>query len=195
MRLDIHAFQEALRVVRHADVPPAVSNCRRYAGSIRHGRPRAGRALELAHGERGGRPGVLQTQRGYGSTTMTDVRRARTVESGVRGGVRFHVRWVGEHPDLARLLLSGQDPAVQAAAATQLAERNAGFFGAVRAWHDGHVASGALRELPFDLLYALWLGPAQELARLWLAGAARQPPDRYAKALADGAWAALTARA
>lgn len=176
------------------------------------------------------------TERGYGSTTMTDVRRAagastgslyhhfptrehlaaavwldalgrfqdgfadairraRTAESGVRGGVRFHVRWVVEHPDLARLLLSGQDPAVQQAAAAELAERNARFFGAVRDWHAAHVAAGTLRELPFDLLYALWLGPAQELARLWLDGATRRPLDRSAKALADGAWAALTARA
>ena len=176
------------------------------------------------------------TERGYGSTTMTDVRRAagastgslyhhfptrehlaaavwldglgrfqdgfadavrrsRSAEGGVRAGVRFHVRWVGEHPDLARLLLSGQDPAVQEVAAGELAERNARFFSAVREWHAQHVAAGELRDLPFDLLYALWLGPAQELARLWLAGATRRPLERSAKALADGAWAALTARA
>ena len=173
-------------------------------------------------------------QRGYGSTTMTDVRRAagastgslyhhfptrehlaaavwldglarfqdgfaavvsrsRTASAGVRAGVRFHVRWVAEHPDLARLLLSDQDPAVRRVAAAELERRNAEFFATVREWHARHVASGALRDLPFDLLYALWLGPAQELARLWLAGATHRPLERYAKALADGAWAALSA--
>ena len=173
------------------------------------------------------------SERGYGSTTMTDVRRAagastgslyhhfptrehlaaavwldalgqfqdgfakalrrsRDAEAGVRAGVRFHLRWVREHPDLARLLLSDQDPAVRRAAAAELEERNARFFAAVRDWHAGHVEQGALRDLPFELIYALWLGPAQELARLWLAGATPRPPDRAAKHLADGAWAALT---
>ena len=176
------------------------------------------------------------TERGYGSTTMTDVRRAAgastgslyhhfptrehlaaavwldglgrfqdgfagvvtrsaSAEAGVRGGVRFHVSWVHEHPDLARLLLGDQDPAVRRAAAGELEERNDRFFTLVRRWHARHVAAGALRDLPFDLLYALWLGPAQELARLWLAGATRRPLDRSAKALADGAWAALSAPA
>jgi AcrR family transcriptional regulator len=171
-------------------------------------------------------------ERGYGSTTMTDVRkaagastgslyhhfptrehlaaavwldglgrfqdgftrvleRAHSAEDGVRGGVRFHLRWVREHRRLARLLLGDQDPAVREAATAELAERNAAFFGAVRSWHDGHVADGTLRELPFDLLYALWLGPAQELARLWLAGATRTALERGAAELGDGAWGAL----
>src|SRR5688500_16066252 len=165
------------------------------------------------------------SERGYGSTTMTDVRRAagastgslyhhfptrehlaaavwldalgqfqdgfakalrraRDAEAGVRGGVRFHLRWVREHPDLARLLLGEQDPAVRQAAAAELAERNARFFRTVRDWHAGYVEQGALRDRPFDLIYALWLGPAQELARLWLAGATSRPPDRAAKHLA-----------
>jgi AcrR family transcriptional regulator len=173
------------------------------------------------------------SERGYGSTTMTDVRRAagastgslyhhfptrehlaaavwldglarfqdgfaaalarsHSAEQGVRDGVRFHVRWVREHPELARVLLADQDPAVRRAAAPRLDERNAAFFGTVRAWHAAHVAAGTLRDLPFELIYALWLGPAQELARLWLAGATRRSLDRYAKDLADGAWAALS---
>ena len=173
------------------------------------------------------------TERGYGSTTMTDVRRAagastgslyhhfptrehlaaalwldalkrfqdgfaqtlrrsRIAEAGIRGGVRFHAKWVREHPDLARLLLADQDPAVRQAAAAELEERNERFFGAVREWHAEHVENTILRDLPFDLIYALWLGPSQELARLWLAGATRRSPDRAAKELADGAWAALT---
>jgi hypothetical protein len=41
-------------------------------------------------------------------------------------------------------------------------------------------------------VYALWLGPAQELARLWLDGATRRPLGDYAGELADGAWAALS---
>jgi AcrR family transcriptional regulator len=176
------------------------------------------------------------SERGYGSTTMSEVRRAAgastgslyhhfptrehlaaavwldglrrfqegfaatlakatSAEDGVRSGVRFHLRWVQDHPDLARLLLAGQDPAVRRAAAGELEQLNATFFAAVLDWHTGHVESGALRDVPFDLVYALWLGPAQELARLWLAGATRRPLDAYEAELADGAWAALSAPA
>jgi AcrR family transcriptional regulator len=173
-------------------------------------------------------------ERGYGSTTMTDVRRAagastgslyhhfptrehlaaavwlgglgrfqrgfadvitksNDAEQGVKAGVRFHLRWVREHPELARMLLADQDPAVRRAAEPQLDELNQQFFGVVREWHGRHVADGTLRALPFDLIHALWLGPAQELARLWLAGATRRSLERSAKDLADGAWAALRA--
>ena len=176
------------------------------------------------------------TERGYGSTTMTEVRRAagastgslyhhfptrehlaaavwldgltrfqdgfaatlacaRTARSGIRRGVTFHLEWVAEHPDLARLLLAGQDPAVREAAAHTLEERNATFFAAVLDWYRPHVTAGALRDLPFDLIYALWLGPAQELARLWLDRATSAPLTRSADELADGAWAALSSPA
>jgi hypothetical protein len=135
--------------------------------------------------------GLRRFQEGFAAALT----RAKDAEQGVKAGVRFHLRWVREHPELARMLLADQDPAVRRAAQPQLDELNAAFFTTVREWHAGHVASGALRELPFDLIHALWLGPAQELTRLWLAGGTRRSPDRAARELADGAWAALSAPA
>jgi AcrR family transcriptional regulator len=174
-------------------------------------------------------------EKGYGSTTMTDVRRAagastgslyhhfpsrehlaatvwldglagfqrgflrtleraKDAEGGIKGGVRFHIRWVRENPDVARLLLADQDPAVRRVAAERLQARNAEFFGAVRGWLDRHVEAGTVRPLPFDLLHTLWLGPAQELARLWLAGTLRTGADRAARELGESAWLALRAQ-
>jgi AcrR family transcriptional regulator len=70
---------------------------------------------------------------------------------------------------------------------------NRAFFRRVSAWWKTHVAYGALRELDFDLAYALLLGPSQEYCRLSLTGRTTIPPDRAEPVLADGAWLALTA--
>jgi hypothetical protein len=54
-----------------------------------------------------------------------------------------------------------------------------------------HARYGAVRDLDFDLVYALWLGPAQEYSRHWLGGEIRTAPIDVARELADAAWQAL----
>src|ERR1700716_308203 len=81
--------------------------------------------------------------------------------AGVEALVRHHLRWVREHPDVARFVLSGGGAEVLGAAA--------------RGW------SPPPPELPGsapDLLEPLLLGPAQEFARHWLAGHATTTPER-----------------
>jgi AcrR family transcriptional regulator len=100
-------------------------------------------------------------------------------EAGVRAVVARHLDWcLREHPDDARFLLFHTD------AAGDLSARNRAFFRAVLAWWQPR----APRRLPFDLIYALWLGPAQEFCRLALAGRTTVDPG---DTLADAAWAAL----
>jgi AcrR family transcriptional regulator len=101
------------------------------------------------------------------------------VEAGVRAVVDRHIDWcLRERPDEARFLLFHGD------AAGDLAARNRVFFRAVLDWWRPR----APRDLPFDLIYALWLGPAQEYCRLALAGRSTTDPGDI---LADAAWAAL----
>jgi hypothetical protein len=61
----------------------------------------------------------------------------------------------------------------------------------VLAWWQTHVHYGAVRELPLELIHALWLGPAQEYTRHWLAGHTRRPPSAVVEVLAQDAWNAL----
>ena len=116
-------------------------------------------------------------------------------ESGVKGSVRYHLRWVAAHRDSAALLL-GERPSGPAAGA-RLVEQNRGFFQAVLRWWRVHVGYGTLRELDPGLLHALWLGPAHDYCRHWLAGRASKLPGRaaeptaVARELADAAWAVL----
>jgi AcrR family transcriptional regulator len=103
-------------------------------------------------------------------------------EDGVKAGVRFYLRWVSENRAGAAFLLNGR-PADGA-----LSERNRRFFAATMAWWNTHVHYGVLRDLPFDLIHALWLGPSHEYTRHWLAGRGKRVPSSVAGVLADAAW-------
>jgi AcrR family transcriptional regulator len=107
-------------------------------------------------------------------------------EEGVKAGVRFYLRWVGANRAAAAYLL-GERPASDAA----LRERNRLFFAEVTAWWDTHVHHGRLRSLPFDLIHALWLGPAHEYTRHWVSGRGKRLPGAVAGVLADAAWQTL----
>ncbi len=106
--------------------------------------------------------------------------------------VEYHLSWVQEHPDWARYLLDmGRQAELVAATRAEVEAMNMDFSAAVLAWLAPHFERGVLRRLPPPLLYAVLLGPAQYLARQWLAG--RPDPDLAAAVpmLADAAWRAL----
>jgi AcrR family transcriptional regulator len=117
---------------------------------------------------------------------LAELRDHPSAEEGVKAGVRFYLRWVGAERDAAAFLLAGR-PSEQ----DELRERNRRFFAEASAWWQTHVHYGALRSLPFDLIQALWLGPAHEYARHWVAGRTRRVPATVADLLADGAWRVL----
>lgn len=104
---------------------------------------------------------------------------------GVTAGVREHLRWVGENQYRAQILLSARPPGVRDS------ESNRVFLADIWRWWRTHASYGAVRDLPFDLVYALWLGPAQEYSRQWLAGDMRATPISVANELADAAWLTL----
>jgi len=103
--------------------------------------------------------------------------------AGVRGVVAFHLRWALAHPAEMRFLLAAS-PSGEAVRA-----RNRRFFAAVRAWWDVHPELGRLE---LATAHALWLGPATELCRHWLAGRARRPSRADIDLLSDAAWRSLT---
>jgi AcrR family transcriptional regulator len=116
---------------------------------------------------------------------LAELREHASAEEGIKAGVRLYLRWVGRHRAEAKVLLGHRcDSRV-------LRERNSAFFSETMAWWRTHVHYGSLRDLPFDVIQALWIGPAQEYTRHWLAGRAKRTPPAVADALADAAWHAL----
>jgi AcrR family transcriptional regulator len=117
---------------------------------------------------------------------LAELRVHASAEEGVKAGVRFYLRWVSANRAAATLLL-GERPRAHGT----LRDRNQRFFAEAMAWWQTHVHYGTLRDLPFDLIAALWLGPANEYTRHWVAGRARRVPAAAADVLADAAWLTL----
>jgi AcrR family transcriptional regulator len=126
---------------------------------------------------------------GYQSAFLAALLPHANPRAGVEAVVRYHLRWVREHHDLARFLLAVRETEVIAAAAPELRRRNRAFFAAVGEWFAPHAE---LPDLAPDLLEPLLLGPAQEFSRHWLAGRAKTTPEQAEDVLAAAAWHALT---
>jgi len=127
----------------------------------------------------------------YQAEAIAVLRANSEAEGGVRGLVRAHLAWHEANPDRARFLHENGGLARREPGRAMVAEPNAEFLGEAGRWWRTHVGYGALRDLPFDIAYAQWLGAAQEYCRLWLAGATRVGMRTAKRALADGAWNSL----
>ena len=114
-------------------------------------------------------------------------------EAGVRAGVRFHLEWITANPKRARFLFSDHPQEVDIAVEGPLGQLNAPFFAAVGRWVDRCTKDGAIRRLPKQLLYALWVGPAHHVGRMVAAGQAPTRLQSTIDVLGDGAWRSLRA--
>ncbi|MDV7245070.1 MULTISPECIES: TetR/AcrR family transcriptional regulator [Rhodococcus] len=117
-------------------------------------------------------------------TALSECADART---GIEGAVVHHLAWVSTHRDRAAILSAPRPPAVD----QRVHDKNAAFFRQVTHWWRVHEHYGTVRRLGFDVLYALWLGPAQEYSRHWLAGSMTTEPAAVAPELARAAWMSL----
>ena len=62
----------------------------------------------------------------------------------------------------------------------------------VRTWLERHAEAGALRDLG-PAAGAVWYGPAQAVARDWIAGRLRGRPGELSPALEEAAWRSFRA--
>jgi AcrR family transcriptional regulator len=130
----------------------------------------------------------------YQSGLLAVLRREAAAEAGIRGMVRHHLRWLAANRELAAFLINRRETEVRAATEEPLRDLNREVFAATAAWYGRHVEAGLVRDLPFDLLYSILLGPAQEYARHWLAGRSKTSIKQAERTLADAAWGALAVK-
>jgi AcrR family transcriptional regulator len=123
----------------------------------------------------------------YQAGFVAMLRNHATAEGGIRGGVAYHLRWVTEHRGEARLMLGDRldSPALH--------DANREFFAAVGDWWRPHHTYGVLRPMRIGVTAALWLGPAQEYSRHWVAGNDPKMPRDVAETFATAAWVVLRA--
>jgi AcrR family transcriptional regulator len=123
----------------------------------------------------------------YQAGFVETLRGQQTAEGGIRGGVSYHLRWVSGHRGEAKLLLGDR------LESASLREANREFLAAVRDWWRPHHTYGALRPMRLGVTAALWLGPAQEFSRYWIAGGEPTMPRDVVDIFATAAWTALRA--
>ncbi|MHC9291357.1 TetR/AcrR family transcriptional regulator [Mycobacterium sp. LTG2003] len=121
----------------------------------------------------------------YQAGFVAMLREQAGAEDGIRGGVRHHLSWVDAHRGEARLLLGDRLDSAELRAA------NRDFFAAVRDWWRPHHTYGALVRMQPGVTAALWLGPAQEYSRYWVAGDLADMDTAVIETFADAAWNAL----
>jgi len=136
--------------------------------------------------------GVLYVDilRMYYEAFLNELLRHEDARSGITAIVAMHMKWCGEHPERARVFISERPPRRHEPGGTEVAEARRAFLRKVSDWWRPHMQAGVLREINPTLCYVLWLGPANEMCRLWFAGA-HQPTEEEIKDLGVAAWYAL----
>jgi AcrR family transcriptional regulator len=117
---------------------------------------------------------------------------ADDAEGGIRGAVVLHLAWVETHPHETRTLFEHRQTLERTPRAGEVQRQNRAVLAQARAWTARHVAAGTIRDLG-PAAAAIWFGPAQLVARDWMAGRLRGKPSALAPALADAAWRSFRA--
>jgi AcrR family transcriptional regulator len=167
------------------------------AASIEEVRRRSGASVGSLYHRFGSKEGIaaavyLDALGDYQREFVATLERSRDASGGVKAVVRMHLRWVRQNPARAQFLFAVAGADVRRAARVELRPLNDAFFSFVEAWLRRHVDSGEIRSASMDVVYALWLGPSQELARLWLARGMQGTLRSETSLLADAAWRSLS---
>ena len=122
---------------------------------------------------------------------------AQGVEAGVQALVTGYLDWVVAQPERARFLFQARGAVAAGPRTPDLAEAARRRNQALVAWFEPHRRSGALRDLPCELMPSLVMGPVQSYCRAWLSGNGAQgglpSPTTYRTELAEAAWRSVRA--
>lgn len=116
---------------------------------------------------------------------------SETAEAGVKACVRYHLLWFATNRQLASFMVQRRETELGMIADPGVSRAKRAFFNAANDWLSDHAEQQRIRSLPRELYYSLWMGPAQDYARRWLAGYPRRSMTQARVRLPDAAWASL----
>ena len=191
---------------RRQDILAAALACATAHGvdalSIEHLRAHCGASVGSIYHHYGNKEGVVAALffdifKAQSRSVQAQLDAASDAQGGVRALVTGYLDWVVAQPAQARFLFQARTPVAAGPRAPDLAQAAQQRTQALRTWFEPHRASGAVRQLPCELLPSLVMGPVQSCCRAWLAAPdgpnALPTPDTYREALADAAWRAVRA--
>ncbi len=126
----------------------------------------------------------------YWARLIARTRTAHTAEQAIHVLLETHIGWIVDQPDLARFLFSRRQ-AVSPAHEDNIRKLTGNHFKVLFEMYKPWFKQGILRHLPFDLYGPLLMGPAQELARLWLSGRTSIDLRAAVDELSRAAWLSL----
>jgi AcrR family transcriptional regulator len=129
--------------------------------------------------------------RGFYEGFIPEIVKHRSARAGIQAGLRYHIEWFVEHPDIGRFLLHMRESELIELTNGKIRELNREKMREVVTWLRPFQEKGEVRTMPLSVLTSLWIGPAQEYCRQWLGGIARTPPERVIPLLADAVWQSL----
>lgn len=126
----------------------------------------------------------------YQAAFLAELTSHDDARAGIEAIPAFHMRWSGESPERSRILVSERPPRKNEPGGAEVAEARRAFFRQVSDWWRPHMKNGELSPVHPTMCYVLWLGPTQEMCRLWFAGA-HLPSAEEIKGLGAAAWQSL----
>ena len=115
----------------------------------------------------------------------------RLARKGIEAGLRYHIEWFVENPEIGRFLLYMRESELLTASSVSIRALNRDQMLKILTWLRPFQDRGQVRNVPVSVLTALWIGPAQEYCRQWLSGIATTPPHRVIPILSTAVWHSL----
>lgn len=135
----------------------------------------------------------LEGLKRYGQQLNEALASQTSTEQRLRAVVYGYLGWIADNPDWARFLFSSRGQVEAGPLADELKSANASHMSRMAALGEALEQRGEIRPIPAQCLPALITGPAQEVARNWLAGKMAGDLREYAPALAEAAWRSVKA--
>ena len=114
-------------------------------------------------------------------------------EASVKLFVTSYIDWVVANPDWARFVLHNRGRVEAGELGDQLREVNRSHGERIGAVLRRHREAGAFKAIPGECFVSVVIGPAQDMARNWLAGRSKRPLAEYRDLLAQIAWDSVRA--
>ena len=133
----------------------------------------------------------LEGIRDYQGGIVAIMKNRGSAREGIHAIVRYHLSWVKKNDDWARFLFRERHADFMGDAGGEIAAMNRDFIDSMGRWISHQVQSGELRPASPDLFACMVLGPCQEYARLYLAGARVTPIERAVREMGSALWCAM----